>query len=222
MDYFPHQGGEAFTSLDFRRPSLLHSKMKRIFSSLVALMLVACSPASQSAAAKTPPIIVDQFGYLPALDKIAIIKDPKVGFDSRYSFSPGQRYAVINRTTGQVVFTGQPVPWKNGKVDDSSGDRVWHFDFSSVRTPGRYVIRDVERQIDSFEFEISPSVYTPVLKTAFKTMYLQRAGFEKRAPYAPRGFSDRASHLGRGQDSQARLFNRANEPSTLCYELFPF
>lgn len=200
--------------LDSPPRSRLHGNMKRILSSLAALMLVACSPASQSVSAQTPPIIVDQFGYLPALDKIAIIKDPKVGFDSRLSFSPGQRYAVVNRSTGQVVYTGQPVPWKNGKIDESSGDRIWHFDFSTVRTPGRYVIRDIDRRVDSFEFEISSAVYTPVLKTAFKTMYLQRAGFEKRAPFAPRGFSDRASHLGQGQDSEARLFNRMNDPST--------
>lgn len=188
--------------------------MKRFLSSLAGLMIAACAPVSQVAKAQTPPIIVDQFGYLPALDKIAVIKDPKIGFDARLSFSPGNRYAVINRATGQAVFTGQPKPWKNGKVDEASGDRIWHFDFSDVRVPGRYVIRDLERRVDSYEFEISPSVYTPILKTAFRTMYLQRAGFEKREPFAPRGFADKASHLGRGQDPQARLFNRMKDAST--------
>jgi len=188
----------------------------RVLASVVAFIMAACSPAvTQSASAQTPPpIIVDQFGYVPSLNKIAVIKDPKVGFDARRSFTPSQRYAVINRSTGQAVFTGAPRPWKNGKIDDASGDRIWHFDFSSVRTPGRYVIRDIDRRVDSYEFEISPTVYTPVLKTAFKTMYLQRAGYEKRAPFAPRGFADRASHLGRGQDSQARLFNRTRDGST--------
>jgi len=162
----------------------------------LTLLLGACAPVSQSASAQTPPpIMVDQFGYLPALQKVAVIKDPKLGFDAGLSFSPGNRYAVVNRATGKVVYTGQPTVWKNGKTDEASGDRIWHFDFSSVRAPGRYVIRDVDRRVESFEFEISSNVYTPVLKTAFKTMYLQRAGFEKRAPYAPRGFSDRASHL---------------------------
>ena len=181
----------------------------------LTLLLGACAPVSQSASAQTPPpIMVDQFGYLPALQKVAVIKDPKLGFDAGLSFSPGNRYAVVNRATGKVVYTGQPTVWKNGKTDEASGDRIWHFDFSSVRAPGRYVIRDVDRRVESFEFEISSNVYTPVLKTAFKTMYLQRAGFEKRAPYAPRGFSDRASHLGKGQDPQARLFSRMNDRST--------
>ena len=187
----------------------------RFLACIAAVVMAACTPAVESASAQTPPpIIVDQFGYLPALNKIAVIKDPKVGFDRGRSFTPGRRYAVINRATGQAVFTGQPRVWKNGKIDEASGDRIWHFDFSSVRAPGRYVIRDVDRRVDSFEFEISPTVYNSVLKTAFKTMYLQRAGFEKRAPFAPRGFADRASHLGRGQDSQARFFQRASDAST--------
>ena len=192
-----------------------NSNMRFLACIAAIIIMAACAPASQTASAQTaPPIIVDQFGYLPSLNKIAIIKDPKVGFDAGRSFVPGRRYAVVNRSTGQAVFTGQPRPWKNGKVDDASGDRVWHFDFSSVRAPGRYVIRDIDRRVDSFEFEISPTVYNSVLKTAFKTMYLQRAGYEKRGPFAPRGFADRASHLGRGQDSQARLFNRTQDGST--------
>ena len=184
------------------------------FLAFATALVAACAPISQTATAQTPPIIVDQFGYLPTLQKVAVIKDPKIGFDSRRSFSPGQKYAVVNRATGKTVYTGQAIPWKNGKVDEASGDRIWHFDFSAVRQPGRYVIRDIDRRIESFEFEISPTVYTPVLKTAFKTMYLQRAGFEKRAPFAGRGFSDRASHLGKGQDPQARLFNRTGDAST--------
>ncbi len=184
------------------------------FLAFAMTLVAACAPVSQVASAQTPPIIVDQFGYLPALQKIAVIKDPRVGYDSENSFSPGQRYAVVNRATGKTVFTGQAKSWKNGKIDKTSGDRIWHFDFSDVREPGRYVIRDIDRRVESFEFEISPTVYTPVLKTAFKTMYLQRAGFEKRAPYVSRAYVDRASHLGRGQDPEARLFNRMKDAST--------
>jgi len=66
---------------------------------------------------------------------------------------------------------------------------VWWFDFSPVNRPGRYVIRDLQQGVDSFEFEIGDRVYTPVLKAAFKTFYLQRAGFEKRAPFVPAGLS---------------------------------
>ncbi|MEP3654847.1 MAG: glycoside hydrolase family 9 protein [Litorimonas sp.] len=187
--------------------------MKRFLTCLATLALIGCSQGLSPVSAQTPPIIVDQFGYLPALDKIAIIKDPEIGFDSRRSFSPSNQYAVVNIMNGQVVFTGQPKSWKNGKTDEVSGDRVWHFDFSDVRAPGRYVVRDLDRKVDSYSFEISPTVYTPVLKTAFKTLYLQRAGYEK-TPQLAGPWADKASHLRKGQDPQARLFNRMNDAST--------
>ena len=187
--------------------------MKRFLTSLAALALIGCSQGSISASAQTPPILVDQFGYLPALDKVAVIKDPKIGFDAGRSFSPSDRYAVINMASGQTVFTGQPTPWRNGETDALSGDRVWHFDFSAVRAPGRYVVRDLDRNVDSFEFQISPMVYKPVLKTAFKTLYLQRAGFEKTSDFAG-PWADKASHLRQGQDPQARQFDRMQDGST--------
>jgi hypothetical protein len=170
-------------------------------------------------AAPPPPIIVDQFGYLPNLDKIAVIKSAKRGFDKHPSLYKAWDYAVIDAETGQTVHEGPAIVWNGGKIDDNSGDIVYHFDFSSVREPGRYFIQDLDREaldidIRSYEFEISPTVYTPVLKTAFRTLYLQRAGFEKRAPFAPSGFADKASHLGRGQDSEARLFNDMDNPKT--------
>lgn len=183
----------------------------RLLTSL-CFVLAACSASVAQPTA--PKIVVDQFGYLPELEKRAVIRDPQQGYDERDSFRPGGRYAVIDKRSGKSVFEGAPKQWKNGQVDSVSGDRVWWFDFSPVTKPGRYVIRDLERRTDSFEFEISNTVYTPVLKAAFKTFYLQRAGFEKRAPYAPAGFSDRASHLGRGQDSQATLFSRKGDMAT--------
>jgi len=72
----------------------------------------------------------------------------------------------------------------------------------------------MDRRVDSFEFDISPTVYTPVLKTAFRTLYLQRAGYEKRAPFASPGFADGGSHLRKGQDPEARLFSRPKDAST--------
>jgi len=69
----------------------------RFLACIAAVVMAACTPAVQSASAQTPPpIIVDQFGYVPSLNKIAVIKDPKIGFDAGRSFTPGQRYAVIN------------------------------------------------------------------------------------------------------------------------------
>jgi len=100
-----------------------------------------------------------------------------------------------------------------GAIHEQSGDRVWWFDFSSVTEQGSYLIRDIERGVESHPFDIADDVYTPVLKAAFKTFYYQRAGFEKRAPYALPGYADGASHLGPEQDTEARLFSAKDDTS---------
>ncbi|MEM7728675.1 MAG: glycoside hydrolase family 9 protein [Pseudomonadota bacterium] len=179
---------------------------------LALLFLLAALPARATDPA--PFILVDQFGYVPSLGKRAVIRDPRIGFDAGRSFAPGGLYAVVNVRTGEDVYRGRPVPWKNGQVDETSGDRVWHFDFTAVTKPGRYVVRDLERGINSDPFEISQTVYRPVLRDAFRVFYYQRAGMEKRAPHAGRGWQDGASHLGRGQDREARRFDLKDDPGS--------
>lgn len=176
----------------------------------LSLSISACSePNSQDKF-----IMVDQFGYLPDLEKRAVIKNPKQGFDSHLSFSPGDRYAVIDVQSGEAVFEGAPVAWKAGKTDDASGDQIWWFDFSELSAPGQYLVRDLSNGAESHVFEISNTVYEPVLKAAFKTFYLQRAGFEKRTPFVSGAYADGASHLRAGQDTEARLFNAKNDART--------
>lgn len=184
--------------------------MIRYLLSLLGVVIFASSAWAQN----PTPIKVDQFGYLPELQKRAVIKDPKIGFDAGESFTAGNRYAVIDMRTRKAVYEGTPVLWNNGKTDTDSGDKVWWFDFSSVTKPGQYVVRDLEQGVDSYPFEISSNVYKPVLKAAFKTFYLQRAGIEKRAPFIDRAYADKASHLRKGQDRQARLYSAKKDKST--------
>ncbi len=184
--------------------------MFRIIALMICFMMSVVSATAQT----STPILVDQFGYLPELQKRAVIKDPQIGYDAALSFTPGTRYAVIDLSNEKIAFEGSPVLWNDGKIDPVSGDKVWWFDFSAVTKPGRYVIRDIERSVDSYPFEINANIYKPVLKAAFKTLYLQRAGFEKREPYTPQGYADRASHLGKGQDPQARLYSAKRDART--------
>ncbi len=157
-------------------------------------------------------IIADQFGYLPDAQKIAVIRDPQVGFDAGESFTPGQNYAVVNAITGAHAFAGNPVKWKSGSTDASSGDKAWHFDFSPVTEIGRYYILDVENNVRSFEFEISPVVYNEVLKQAMRMFFYQRAGCAKEARYAGAAWADGASHVGPLQDKNCRLVQRQEQP----------
>jgi len=187
--------------------------MFRLLFLCLTLYLAACSSQASEESA-TPHIVIDQFGYLPELEKRAVIRSPEIGYDAGQSFSPGSRYAVINVASGEADYVGAPEVWNDGRIHEQSGDKVWWFDFSAVTKPGSYHIRDVERGVDSHVFEISEDVYAPVLKAAFKTLYYQRAGFEKRAPFALPGYADGASHLGPGQDPQARLYSAKGDAST--------
>ena len=149
-----------------------------------------------------PLIVVDQLGYRPTSQKVAIIRDPQTGYDANVSFTPGARYAVVNKA-GQTVKEGAPTAWNGGATDSSSGDRVWWFDFSEVTAPGTYRVVDVEKNVRSVEFEIDDSVYRSALKHAVRMFYYQRAGFAKSTDTAGAEWADEASHLGAGQDPEA-------------------
>src|SRR5262249_31599444 len=151
-----------------------------------------------------PVIVVDQFGYLPDAVKVAVIRNPQVGYDKDVHFTPGTRYAVVERATGRVAKEGAPTTWNGGATDAVSGDKAWWFDFSDVTAPGIYTVVDIDKGMRSVEFEIGDHIYRNVLKHAVRMYFYQRAGFEKRAETAGSDWADAASHLGAGQDRQTR------------------
>ena len=187
---------------------------KRTLVSLAALVCAIAAPAFADDTPPTPFIVIDQFGYLPDAQKVAVIRDPEVGFDAGWDFTPGAVYQVVDTASGAVVYEGKPMAWNNGAVDPYSGDHVWQFDFSAVTAPGHYLIRDKQAAYDSYPFEISNGVYKPVLVAATRFFYYQRAGFPKDAKFAGAGWADKASHLGPGQDSEARLYSAKGDKST--------
>jgi hypothetical protein len=158
----------------------------------------------------SPYIVVDQFGYLPTANKVAVIRDPQTGLDAADAFIPSMNYALINATTSASVFTGSPTAWNGGATDASSGDKAWWFDFSSYTTPGKYYVKDVTQNVRSAEFVIADTVYKSVLKAAMRMLYYQRSSFAKATPYAGAGWTDAASHTGALQDKNARLYTDKN------------
>jgi len=151
-----------------------------------------------------PLIVVDQFGYPTKASKIAVIRDPQVGYDNAVHFTPGTTYAVIDQSTGKITKQGPPTAWNGGATDNVSGDKVWWFDFSDVTKPGTYTVIDVDKGLRSVEFEIDDRVYGNVLKHAVRMYFYQRAGFEKTAQTAGSDWADAASHIGAEQDPQTR------------------
>jgi endoglucanase len=155
---------------------------------------------------KGPFIVVDQFGYPSGAQKIAVIRDPQSGFDAADSYTPGTTFELVLAATDAVALSTAPQPWNGGATDASSGDRVWWFDFSGVTAAGDYFVRDADNGVVSPTFTIGDNVYADVLRAAVRMFFYQRAGIAKTQPYVPAGWTDGASHLGPGQDPQARRF----------------
>lgn len=172
------------------------------------------SSSSGGATGNGPFIVIDQFGYLPVSQKIAVIRDPQTGFDAADAYTPGATFELVNAADDSVVMSGTITQWNNGNTDASSGDRAWWFDFSSVETPGNYYVRDAENNVVSPEFAINANVYKDVLKQAMRTFFYQRAGKAKDELFAEAAWKDGASHLGSLQDSEARIYNDKTNPAT--------
>ncbi|HXC07901.1 MAG TPA: glycoside hydrolase family 9 protein [Steroidobacteraceae bacterium] len=148
-------------------------------------------------------LLVDQFGYRPGDPKIAVIRDPHLGYDSADKFVPGSIYQVRSADDGHVVLSGTPVAWGRGAVEASSGDRGWWFDFSSVTAPGTYFVFDSQRNARSATFRIDQLVYKNVLQAAVRMYFYQRSGFAKHQPFAEACWEDAAAYGGPDQDLQA-------------------
>lgn len=160
---------------------------------------------AQPTPSHSPNIIIDQFGYLPGMEKIAIIKNPITGYDNGQTFSPGQIYEVRDCQTNIAVYGGSLSSWNNGNTHSQSGDQVWWFDFSTITIDGEYYIYDVSNNVRSYCFEIDDAVYHEVLEMAFKVFYYQRCNSPKVTPYAETGFTDANNFVGTEQDADCRL-----------------
>ena len=178
------------------------------------LLLLAISYSQGHAQTLSKYITVDQFGYRPDSRKIAVIRDPQTGFDAAESFNPGTSYSVVNSETNTPVYTGTIEAWNGGATDESSGDKTWWFDFSSVTAPGTYYIVDVQMNVKSYVFKIDENIYADLLKHAVRTFFYQRVGHEKAAEFAGAAWADAASHIKTGQDKAARQYNKTGDATT--------
>jgi len=142
----------------------------------------------------TRNIVVDQFGYQPASEKVAVLRDPRIGFDSTTSFGPSGLYAVVDVRSGDRVLEAAPAVWNAGATDPSSGDRAWWLDFTSVSAQGTYFIFDEARGVRSPPFRIDVDVYRAVLQQAERMFYYQRDGIAKDAMHGGPEWADAFAH----------------------------
>ena len=146
-------------------------------------------------------IKVDQFGYRCNDQKIAVISNPKTGYNSGSPFTPGTTTYQVKRWSDDVtVYSGTITQWNGGATDTESGDAAWWFDFSSLTTPGNYYIYDATKNVGSYEFEIDDQVYATVLMQCMRMFFYQRCGLNLTAANAGTGWAHTACHLGTQQD----------------------
>ncbi|MHC1731290.1 MAG: glycoside hydrolase family 9 protein [Bacteroidales bacterium] len=146
-------------------------RINRLFLITYALLMLAVSgcgskaliTARLAAPADTDAILVNQAGYLPGAEKVALLRADTDIFE------------LIDAVTGKNVYgaePGAPVYW------ELSGDTVRAADFSSFATPGTYRICLAGTDICSAPFRIGEDVYGEISASAVRSYYLNRSGIE--------------------------------------------
>ena len=189
-----------------RAPAGRKAGLARLAAAALAALACLSGPAVAAPAVITPHIKVDQFGYLPAAAKVAIVVDPQAGYNAVEAFSPGtgvNQYQVRRWADDVVVWSGTLQAWKAGATHAQSGDRGWHLDFSALATPGSYYLWDSARQVGSGRFEIGTGVYDEVLRQALRMFFHQRINQAKAPPYVDARWADAAAYERLGQDRSA-------------------
>lgn len=114
------------------------------------LLAVGIGSCALQARATDPAILVDQVGYERQASKQAI-----VSADSAHALHDFQ---VIDTSTSKAVYSG--TLRDAGSINKWGGQHYWQADFSSIQTPGRYVLelKDHGACIRSDEFQVQDNV----------------------------------------------------------------
>ncbi|MCD2517991.1 heme-degrading domain-containing protein [Massilia sp. G4R7] len=131
------------------------------------LLVLLC--VAGSAAAGTPIVKVNQLGFLPDAQKLAVAPQ-----------SAGSRFEVVPAAGGKAVFSGAlgaPVRW------EASGETVRIADFSGLVAPGSYRIK-VEGLPLSDAFTVKPDNYRALSVASLKALYFNRTAIALAPQYA--------------------------------------
>lgn len=138
---------------------------------LLWLTVPSCRGSEKGAGSVPAPsgeILLNQVGYQPASQKVALVR------------CNSEKFVVREAAGGRVVFRGscgKPRYWSY------SGDTVRSADFSQLVAPGRYLICTEGKEKCSAPFTISDTVYRAIAAAAVKAFYYNRSGFEITGEY---------------------------------------
>ena len=176
-------------------------KLLLIFSALLS----SGGLLAQTTAVPDARLHIDPFGYLPGEPKIAVIASPQTGYNAPNPLTPTPVYRVKRASDNLTVYSGPITAWKNGAVHDQSGDKVWHFDFTTLTEPGEYYLFDSLNNLRSWTFSIADCAFDAPLKAAQRALFYQRCGMPKAPPFAEANWTDPlVCHRGNLQDNACR------------------
>lgn len=132
-------------------------------------MMVILAVSAVFAHAQTGAIRINQLGYYPAANKMAVVV-----------FTNASTFEVLDTVSNTVVFTGdigEKKYWSDAR------DSVSVCDFSALTTEGVYKIR-IPDFGESYPFEISPTVMRQAAYASLKSFYHSRCSYELDSAYA--------------------------------------
>lgn len=166
----------------------------RYYLPLLFLLLFFLFASVAKATSSVNLIKVDQFGYLPNAEKIAVVSDPQIGFNADDNVDSQATYVVRSVTDTNFSHATTVKAWNGGATHALSGDKAWWVDFSDLTVAGDYYLYDATHNIRSENFKIGNDVYKEVMQHAVRSYFYQRSNFAKQAPYADPKWQDAASH----------------------------
>ena len=141
---------------------VLYRRMARAALVTLVATVAACDVVDPNTTAGPDQLIkLNQLGYLPHAEKIAIVPD-----------TDQTEFKIVSTNNNEVIFKGplsESMQWP--PAGDSSFKRA---DFSSVTPPGRYYLV-VGENTKSDTFFINDNVYEKVHNAALKAYYFNRA-----------------------------------------------
>lgn len=122
-------------------------------------------------------IFINQVGYLPDADKVAVAEIQNESVTSFY----------VKKSSGETVFEGRISDIRD---DELAGGKYGVLDFSELDAEGCYTV--CYDGNESYSFEIKPEVYKNLYKTSLEYFTLSRCGQELKDPV----WGHKACHTG--------------------------
>jgi len=136
---------------------------------LLSGIAIAWITAASFAQKVSPDIRLNQIGFYPQSEKIAVILTEKQN-----------DFLIKDSRSGKTVFKGK---LSDLKTNQHSGKLSRIADFSAFKTSGKYII-EIPSFGKSTPFEIKPNIHKPVAIAALKGFYYQRASTDLPEKFA--------------------------------------